>query len=86
MVAAVRGVKRAQFALAWLRSKPAVTAALVGASTVGQIDDAIASLVLVIDLRSDEIRLGVLHHRVLLQGNIGVAADIGESNGDILLL
>jgi len=56
-VAAVRGVKRAQFALAWLRSKPAVTAALVGASTVGQIDDAIASLVLVIDLRSDEIRL-----------------------------
>jgi aryl-alcohol dehydrogenase-like predicted oxidoreductase len=57
VVAAVRGVKRAQFALAWLRSKPAVTAALVGASTVGQIDDAIASLVLVIDLRSDEIRL-----------------------------
>jgi len=36
-VAAARGVKRAQVALAWLRSKPAVTAPLVGASTGGQI-------------------------------------------------
>src|ERR1700753_4442052 len=52
-VAAARGVKRAQVARAWLRSKPAVTAPLVGASTGGQIDDAIASLA--IDLRSDEI-------------------------------
>lgn len=53
-VAAARGVKRAQVALAWLRTKPAVTAPLVGASTVSQIDDAVASLA--IDLSSDEIR------------------------------
>jgi 1-deoxyxylulose-5-phosphate synthase len=39
-VAEARGVKRAQVALAWLRSKPVVTAPLVGASTVRQIDDA----------------------------------------------
>ena len=43
-VAEARGVKRAQVALAWLRSKPVVTAPLVGASSVQQIDDAVASL------------------------------------------
>src|SRR5689334_2892664 len=43
-VAAGRGVTRAQVALAWLHSKPAVTAPLVGANTTSQIDDAVASL------------------------------------------
>ncbi|MFI5614330.1 aldo/keto reductase [Amycolatopsis sp. NPDC051903] len=43
-VAEARGVKRAQVALAWLRSKPVVAAPLVGASTASQIDDAVASL------------------------------------------
>ncbi len=43
-VAAGRGATRAQVALAWLRSKPAVTAPLVGANTIGQIDDAVGSL------------------------------------------
>ena len=36
-------MKRAQIALAWLRSKPVVTAPLVGASSIEQIDDAVAS-------------------------------------------
>jgi aryl-alcohol dehydrogenase-like predicted oxidoreductase len=53
-VAEARRVKRAQVALAWLRSKPVVTAPLVGASTVRQIDDAIASLD--IELSDEEIR------------------------------
>jgi len=39
-----RGVTRAQVALAWLHSKPVVTAPLVGANTTAQIDDAVASL------------------------------------------
>ena len=39
-----RGAKRAQIALAWLRSKPVVVAPLVGANTIQQIDDAVASL------------------------------------------
>ena len=52
-VAAARGVTRAQIALAWLRTKPVVTAPLVGASTTAQIDDAIASLE--ITLTADEI-------------------------------
>jgi 1-deoxyxylulose-5-phosphate synthase len=43
-VAEERGVKRAQIALAWLRSNPVVTALLVGASSIAQIDDAVASL------------------------------------------
>jgi 1-deoxyxylulose-5-phosphate synthase len=43
-VAEQHGVKRAQVALAWLRSKPVVAAPLVGANTTEQIDDAVASL------------------------------------------
>jgi hypothetical protein len=43
-VARACGVSRAQIALAWLRSKPVVTAPLVGANKTSQIDDAVASL------------------------------------------
>lgn len=43
-IAQARGVSRAQIALAWLRRNPAVAAPLVGASTTSQIDDAVASL------------------------------------------
>ena len=53
MTAAERGATRAQVALAWLRSKPVVTAPLVGANTTTQIDDAVASLDL--ELASEEI-------------------------------
>lgn len=53
-VADARGVPRAQVALAWLHSKPVVTAPLVGASTTRQIDDAVASLE--IGLGEEEIR------------------------------
>jgi aryl-alcohol dehydrogenase-like predicted oxidoreductase len=53
-VAAARGITRAQIALAWLRTKPVVTAPLVGASTTTQIDDAVASLE--ITLSADEIQ------------------------------
>lgn len=51
-IAAARGVSRAQVALAWLRRSPVVAAPLVGASSTGQIDDAVASLD--IDLTDDE--------------------------------
>jgi aryl-alcohol dehydrogenase-like predicted oxidoreductase len=53
-VAAGRGVTSAQVALVWLRTKPVVTAPLVGASTTTQIDDAVASLE--ITLTADEIQ------------------------------
>ncbi|BBX62995.1 NADP-dependent aryl-alcohol dehydrogenase [Mycobacterium saskatchewanense] len=49
------GVSRAQVALAWLRAKPVVTAPIVGASSVGQIDEAIASLE--VELTDADIRM-----------------------------
>ena len=49
-----RGISRAQVALAWLPSKPVVTAPLVGATSTRQIDDAVASLNVV--LTDEEIR------------------------------
>ena len=53
-IADARGVSRAQIALAWLRSKPVVTAPLVGANSIEQIDDAVASLD--IELTEEEIQ------------------------------
>jgi aryl-alcohol dehydrogenase-like predicted oxidoreductase len=43
-IAQAHGVARAQVALAWLRRNPVVAAPLVGARTIQQIDDAVASL------------------------------------------
>ncbi|MET7495322.1 aldo/keto reductase [Streptomyces sp900116325] len=43
-VADARGMTRAQVALAWLRRNPVVAAPVVGARTIQQIDDAVASL------------------------------------------
>ncbi|MBD8057949.1 aldo/keto reductase [Cellulomonas sp. JH27-2] len=48
------GVSRAQVALAWLRRQPVVTAPLVGARTIEQIDEAVASLD--VDLSDDQVR------------------------------
>ena len=43
-LAETRGVTRAQIALAWLLSKPVITAPIVGATKLYHLDDAIASL------------------------------------------
>ena len=53
-VAGERGVAPAQVALAWLLSKPAVTAPIVGATKMNHLDDAIASVE--IELSEDEIK------------------------------
>lgn len=52
-VAAARGVPRAQVALAWVASRPTVTAPIVGASKAAHLDDAVAALS--IQLTLDEI-------------------------------
>jgi len=52
-VAAGRGVKPAQVALAWLLAKPVVTAPIIGVSKMPQLDDALAALD--IRLEPDEI-------------------------------
>jgi aryl-alcohol dehydrogenase-like predicted oxidoreductase len=43
-IAAERGVPRAQVALAWILSKPAVTAPIVGATKMPHLDDAVAAV------------------------------------------
>ena len=43
-MASERGISRAQVALAWLLSKPVITAPIVGATKLPQLDDAIASV------------------------------------------
>jgi aryl-alcohol dehydrogenase-like predicted oxidoreductase len=48
-VAAARGVSRAQVALAWVRQQEVVTAPIVGATKPLHLDDAIASVELVLD-------------------------------------
>jgi aryl-alcohol dehydrogenase-like predicted oxidoreductase len=43
-VAAARGIPRAQVALAWLLTKPVITAPIVGATKLQHLDDALASV------------------------------------------
>jgi len=52
-VAAARGISRGQIALAWLLSKPVITAPIVGATKLRHLDDAIASVA--VKLSDDEI-------------------------------
>lgn len=54
-VAAERGEPPARIALAWLLSKPAVTAPIVGATKLKQLDDAIAAAE--IELSADEVAI-----------------------------
>jgi aryl-alcohol dehydrogenase-like predicted oxidoreductase len=53
-VAAERGVPPAQVALAWLLSKPGVTAPIVGATKLGHLTDALAAEAL--ELTDDEVK------------------------------
>ena len=52
-VAAARGVPRAQVALAWVLQAPGITAPIIGATRLSQLDDAVAALNL--KLAPDEI-------------------------------
>jgi aryl-alcohol dehydrogenase-like predicted oxidoreductase len=52
-VAAERGVSRAQVALAWMLSKPIISAPIVGATKMQHLDDAVAAVELT--LSDDEI-------------------------------
>jgi len=54
-VADERGIPRAQVALAWVASRPGVTAPIVGATKPHHLDDAVAALD--IELSDEEVRL-----------------------------
>jgi aryl-alcohol dehydrogenase-like predicted oxidoreductase len=43
-IASQRNLPNAQIALAWMLSKPAITAPIIGASKAGHIEDAVAAL------------------------------------------
>jgi len=65
-LAARRGLKPAQIALAWLLSKPGVTAPIIGASKMPQLDEAIAALA--VRLEPNEIAFleeAYVPHRIL---------------------
>ena len=52
-VAAARGVPRAHVALAWVLQKPVISAPIIGATKLSQLDDAVAALAL--KLTAEEI-------------------------------
>ena len=66
-IAQRRGVPNAQVALAWLLSKPGVTAPIVGASKMQHLDDAIAAL----DLKLDEAEVRALDEPYQPHGILG---------------
>jgi aryl-alcohol dehydrogenase-like predicted oxidoreductase len=53
-VAKARGVSQAQVALAWMLTKPAITAPIVGATKVHHLEDAVAAVSL--KLTTDEVK------------------------------
>jgi aryl-alcohol dehydrogenase-like predicted oxidoreductase len=53
-IAIERGVPEAQIALAWMLSKPVITAPIIGATKPGHLEDAVAALA--VKLSEDEIR------------------------------
>ncbi|MGN6548880.1 MAG: aldo/keto reductase [Pararhizobium sp.] len=53
-IAGKRGVSRAQVALAWLLTRPGVTAPIIGASKPHHLDDAVAALSLALDAEEIE--------------------------------
>ncbi len=52
-IATARGISRAQVALAWLLTKPGITAPIVGATRLAHLDDALASVN--VKLSADEV-------------------------------
>ncbi len=60
-VAKNRGVNNAQIALAWVLQQPGITAPIVGASKMYQLDDAMAALS--ITLEESELKLLAEHYR-----------------------
>lgn len=65
-VAKQRGISNAQVALAWILSRPGVTAPIIGASKMIHLEDAVASLD--VQLTADELRQLEEHyqpHRIL---------------------
>jgi aryl-alcohol dehydrogenase-like predicted oxidoreductase len=68
-VAKARGVPSAQIALAWLLSKPVVTAPIVGATKLHHLDDAIAS----VDVKLSAAEIAALEEPYVPHAVVGFA-------------
>ncbi len=55
-----RGVNNAQIALAWVLQQPGVTAPIIGASKMHQLDDAMAALSIKLDESELKLARGAL--------------------------
>jgi aryl-alcohol dehydrogenase-like predicted oxidoreductase len=66
-VAAQRGIPRAQVALAWLLSKPVITAPIVGATKLQHLDDALAAL----DVKLDAAEIAALEEPYVPHAVVG---------------
>ncbi len=64
-IATQRGVSRAQVALAWLLSKPVITAPIIGATKMAHLDDAVAALALKLsDAEIDAVEAPYVPHAI----------------------
>jgi 1-deoxyxylulose-5-phosphate synthase len=66
-VAKARGIPRAQIALAWLLAKPVITAPIVGATKLHQLDDAIAS----VDIKLSSAEIAALEEPYIPHAVVG---------------
>ena len=66
-VAAQRGISRAQVALAWMLSKPVVSAPIIGATKLEHLNDAIAAL----DVKLDDEEIATLEEPYRPHGVVG---------------
>jgi aryl-alcohol dehydrogenase-like predicted oxidoreductase len=65
-VATARGVKNAQVALAWVLSKPGVSAPIIGASKMYQLEDSLAALEITLtDAEIKQLEAGYEPHPIL---------------------
>jgi aryl-alcohol dehydrogenase (NADP+) len=68
-IAEARGVPQAQIALAWLASRPAVTAPIIGATRPEHLDDAVASLgIRLTPAEIDQLENPYVPHRIAGHG------------------
>lgn len=64
-IAAARGISRAQVSLAWMLSKPTISSPIIGASKIGHLEDAVASVSLKLDASEiQELEAPYVPHRI----------------------
>jgi aryl-alcohol dehydrogenase-like predicted oxidoreductase len=68
-VAKARGIRRAQIALAWLLTKPMITAPIVGATKLNHLDDALAA----VDVRPSADEIAALEEPYVPHAVVGFA-------------